>query len=71
MIAIVNVSEHDSPFGIHDYELRINAKVIARFKHKREEGLAACLKEAAKAAEKAAENVKWEKTIQIIQAAKK
>ncbi len=55
MIAIVNVSTHNSPIGWHEYELRINAKVIARFRHKREEGLTKCLERAAEAAEKA----KW------------
>ena len=55
MIAIVNVSENPSPFGIHDYELRINREVVAKFQHKREDGLTVCLKKAAAAAEKA----KW------------
>lgn len=55
MITIVNVSTHNSPFGWHEYELRINAKVIAKFRHKREEGLTKCLERAAEAAKKA----KW------------
>ena len=55
MIAIVNVSTHNSPFGWHDYELRINTTVIAQFRHKREDGLTKCLELAAAAAEKA----KW------------
>ena len=55
MIAIVNVSTHNSPLGWHDYELRINTSVIARFQHKREDGLTKCLERAAAAAEKA----KW------------
>ena len=55
MIAIVNVSTNNSPIGWHKYELRINAKVIASFRHKREEGLTKCLERAAEAAEKA----KW------------
>lgn len=55
MIAIVNISTHPQPFGWHEYELRINAKVIATFRHKREEGLTKCLERAAEAAEKA----KW------------
>jgi len=53
MIAIVNVSKSLSPVGWHEYELRINQKVIAKFKHKREDGLAECLRKAAKAADKA------------------
>lgn len=40
MIAIVNVSPEPFPVGWHEYELRVNTKVIATFKHKREEGLA-------------------------------
>lgn len=55
MIAIVNISTHNSPIGWHEYELRINAKVITTFRHKREEGLTKCLERAAEAAEKA----KW------------
>lgn len=62
MIAIVNISKHNSPFGWHDYELRINSNVIATFRHKREDGLTKCLELAAKAAEKA----KWMKAKQII-----
>ena len=55
MISIVNVSTHNSPLGWQDYELRINTKVIARFRHKREDGLTKCLELAAAAAERA----KW------------
>lgn len=55
MIAIVNVSAVQSPIGWHEYELRINTRVVARFRHKREEGLTKCLERAAEAAEKA----KW------------
>ena len=62
MIAIVNVSAHNSPFGWHDYELRINTKVIAIFRHKREEGLTKCLERAAEAAEKA----KWMQAKEIV-----
>lgn len=53
MIEIVNVSASLKLFGVHEYELRINQRVIARFEHKREEGLAVCLQKAAAAAEKA------------------
>jgi hypothetical protein len=66
MIAIVNVSIHDDPVGINDYELRINAKVISKFQHRRADGLAVCLKKAAAAAEKA----KWEKIEEFIEAMK-
>jgi histone H3/H4 len=64
MIAIVNVSKTLSPFGWNDYELRINSKVIAAFRHKREEGLAKCLEQAAAAAEKA----KRDQALDIIKA---
>jgi len=53
MIAIVNISKCDSPFGVHEYELRINSQVITRFEHTREDGLIVCLQKAARAAEKA------------------
>lgn len=53
MIAIVNVGTHKSHFGEHDYELRINWEVVARFTHRREDGLVKCLQLAAKAAERA------------------
>lgn len=61
MIAIVNVSTHNKNCGEHEYELRINKDVIARFTHVRERGLAACLMSAAVAAEKARidELTKW------------
>jgi len=63
MIAIVNISTHDLPIGWNEYELRINAKVIATFQHKREEGLTKCLELAAAAAEKA----KWEQAREMIE----
>ncbi len=62
MIAIVNVSENPSPFGVHDYELRINREAVAKFQHKREDGLTVCLQKAAAAAEKA----KWENAYAIL-----
>ena len=50
-ITITNISNTDSPlFGVDDYQLRINNKVICKFKHKREvNGLAQCLRDAADA----------------------
>ena len=45
-----------NPLGVCKYQLRINQKVIAEFEHSRPDGLTACLKKAADAAEKA----KWE-----------
>ena len=53
MIAIVNVGPHDDPdpAGWRNYEVRINREVIATFRHKREHGLARCLRMAAAAVE--------------------
>jgi hypothetical protein len=50
MIAIINTKKVVN--GRSEYRLQINEKVICKFLHKKEKGLAACLKEAAKAAEK-------------------
>ena len=53
MIEIVNCGPHsESPWGIRNYEVRINQKVVAEFQHKREDGLAKCLIRAAMAVEK-------------------
>ena len=53
MIAIVNVGPNDDlgPTGWRTYEVRINHEVVATFRHKREHGLARCLKVAANAVE--------------------
>ena len=53
MIAIVNVGPHDDPdpAGWRNYEVRINHEVIATFRHKRDHGLARCLRIAAAAVE--------------------
>ena len=49
MLAIVNVTENDSQ-ELDDYEIRVNARVIGRFKHMRGyEGAARCLRDAADA----------------------
>ena len=49
LLAIVNVTEDNSQ-ELDDYEIRINAKVIGRFKHKRAYlGAAQCLRDAANA----------------------
>ena len=64
MIAIVNVSNNDSAFGVHEYELRINLKVIARFEHVREEGLSVCLQKASEAAKKA----RWKEVGEMLKA---
>ena len=47
MIAIVN----PDPTGWRNYEVRINHEVIATFRHRREHGLARCLRMAAAAVE--------------------
>ena len=52
MIAIVNITQPCEPFGVHTYSVRINRQEVCQFDHKREDGLAACLMEAAKAVEK-------------------
>ena len=54
MIAIVNVGPHDDPdpAGWRNYEVRINHEVIATFRHRREHGLARCLRMAAAAVDK-------------------
>ena len=54
-IIIQNISPHSSPFGQQEYEVRINQEIITTFTHKREEGLAVCLRRAAGAVERA----KW------------
>lgn len=68
MIAIVNVGPQQpaSPLGVHAYEVRINQKVVAVFRHKREDGLSACLISAAKAVEKE----KWEEGLNMLNAGK-
>ena len=56
MIVIQNVSKGNVySSNISDYELRINKTIVAKFKHKREDGLAKCLIAAAAAFEKS----KW------------
>lgn len=68
MITIRNISPSPSPFGWHDYEVRINnGPVIATFSHKREDGLARCLAKAASAVEKA----KWEEAGRLMEALQK
>ena len=70
MIAIVNVSKECYPIGWHDYEVRINSNVIAKFKHKREDGLTKCLELAAQACEKE----KWDNmraVIEVLQRSRK
>lgn len=65
MISIVNIGPHDdpNPLGERTYEVRVNRKVIATFRHKRSAGLGECLL----AASKAVERQKWEQARAIIQ----
>lgn len=55
MIVIVNVDKRGDKCpdrnGPHHYEVRINANVVARFVHRRSDGLAVCLRLAANAVE--------------------
>ena len=54
MIYIQNMGPRtEDPGGERNYEVRINAKVICKFKHARKDGLAVCLKKAATAVEEA------------------
>lgn len=55
MIAIVNISPEGTPLAAnHEYEVRINRDVVARFAHNRPDGLAKCLELAAEAVKKQA-----------------
>ena len=58
MIAIINISKPPTPKGDNLYRIQINHRSLITFKHKREEGLAECLRKAAKAAEIYEENEK-------------
>jgi hypothetical protein len=52
MIAVVNVGPYtEDSGGERNYELRINQRVLATFTHARRDGLAACLRAAAAAAD--------------------
>jgi hypothetical protein len=48
-ILIHNDGSNPSTIGVHGYNIFINHKFIASFKHTREEGLATCLRKAADA----------------------
>ena len=52
MIAIINRGPHTGDSGgERNYDVCINDKLIAQFKHKRSDGLATCLRKAADAVE--------------------
>ena len=38
-IIITNITENPKPSGIHEYEVRVNSKVLFRFKHDRGESI--------------------------------
>ena len=65
MIAIVNVSTQLDPTGYHDYEVKINKQVVTAFEHKRESGLATCLRLAAKAVDKYHSELEMEMILKI------
>ena len=44
-----------NPLGVSEYELCINERCLTTFKHDRSKGLAECLREAAKAMDRAKE----------------
>ena len=54
MVSIINIGFHDRrrPQGMCTYELRINAKLISSFSHRRSDGLATCLRRAARSVPK-------------------
>ena len=64
MIAIVNVGPKDDPnvFGVRDYEVRINTRVVCSFKHRRADGLSKCLMEASRAVAEA----EWGAAIELL-----
>ena len=64
-IVIQNVGNNPSPFGEHEYVVRINNDEICRFTHVREQGLATCLMRAAEAVERN----KWEQVRQMFSVA--
>lgn len=50
MIAIINEGPFDQ--DLHAYRIQINDKLICRFTHDREKGLAQCLRDAARAVDR-------------------
>lgn len=48
-IIIQNIDKNPREKGEHLYELRINSRIICRFKHNREDSLSQCLTNAAAA----------------------
>lgn len=51
-VTITNVGPYDGdPGGERNYEVRISGKLLAEFKHRRDDGLATCLRKAADAVE--------------------
>ncbi len=58
MISIVNIDRKPRPGGAHSYCLRVNLETILFFAHDREDGLAECLRQAANAVERKANEAK-------------
>lgn len=62
-IVIQNISGDNVPdSATHDYTLKINYELICRFQHRRDEGLAQCLRQAADAVDAARQGAEWIKS---------
>lgn len=60
-VVITNISDRGTPNNaMHEYVVKINQNVITRFIHKRNEGLAECLRRAADAVDYAHAGTEWE-----------
>lgn len=55
-IIIQNIDPNPRSEGVHQYCLRVNERAVCTFEHERKEDLAACLRKAADAAERAERN---------------
>jgi predicted DNA-binding protein (UPF0278 family) len=62
MITIQNISKKYSKTDWQEYEIKINSRVICKFKHKASNGLAKCLAEASEAVYEAKQKSQIEKT---------
>jgi hypothetical protein len=59
-VIITNISDRGTPNNaFHEYVVKINHEVITRFIHKRNEGLAECLRRAADAVDYARAGKEW------------
>ncbi|ORE90691.1 hypothetical protein ATO13_22266 [Stappia sp. 22II-S9-Z10] len=65
-IIITNISERGTPDNIrHRYRLQINTETIVDFEHVRCNGLAACLREAARAVEASGHDEEWREALEM------